>query len=68
MNFTIGHERQEDGRRLAEVPELADVLAYGVTAAEAMAKAEAPALRVIAGRLEHDEPEPQFNSVAVPAA
>ncbi len=40
MNFTIEHEREGDRRWLAEVPELPRVLAYGATAAEAMAKAE----------------------------
>ena len=49
--FTIRHEREEDGRWLAEVPELPGVLAYGATADEAMAKAEALALRVLAERL-----------------
>ena len=52
MNFTIEHEREEDGRWLAEVPELPGVLAYGATAAEAMAKAEVLALRVLAERLQ----------------
>jgi len=49
--FTIQHEREEDGRWIAEVPELPGVLAYGATADEAMAKAEALALRVLAERL-----------------
>jgi len=49
--FTIQHEQEEDGRWLAEVPELPGVLAYGVTADEALAKAEALALRVLADRL-----------------
>ena len=44
MNFTIEHEREDDGRWLAEVPELPGVLAYGATQKEAMAKAEALAL------------------------
>jgi predicted RNase H-like HicB family nuclease len=46
--FTIQHEKEEDGRWLAEVPELPGVLAYGATADEAMAKAQALALRVLA--------------------
>ena len=46
--FTIQHEREEDGRWLAEVPELPGVLAYGDSADEAMAKAQALALRVLA--------------------
>jgi predicted RNase H-like HicB family nuclease len=68
MNFTIEHEREEDGRWLAEVPELPGVLAYGATAHEAMAKAEVLALRVLAERLEHNEAGPQTISIAVPAA
>ena len=59
MNFTIEHEREDDGRWLAEVPEIPGALAYGATANEAMAKAEALALRVLAERLEHDESGPQ---------
>ena len=56
--FTIQHEREEDGRWLAEVPELPGVLAYGASADEAMAKAEALALRVWAEGLEHKEAGP----------
>jgi predicted RNase H-like HicB family nuclease len=68
MKFTIEHEREEDGRWLAEVPELPGVLAYGATAKEAMAKAEALALRVLAERLEHNESGPQPISISIPAA
>ena len=66
MNFTIEHEREEDGRWLAEIPELPGVLAYGATPNEAMAKAEVLALRVLAERLEHNEAGPQPISIAVP--
>jgi predicted RNase H-like HicB family nuclease len=68
MNITIEHEREEDGRWLAEVPELPGVLAYGATADEAMAKAEVLALRVIADRLEHDETGPQPISIGITTA
>jgi predicted RNase H-like HicB family nuclease len=68
MNFTIEHEREEDGRWLAEVPELAGVLAYGTTADEAMAKVEALALRVLAERLENGEAKPQSISIGIVAA
>jgi len=68
MNFTIEREREDDGRWLAEVPELPGVLAYGATPDEAMAKAEVLALRVLAERLEHNESGPQAISIAVPAA
>lgn len=65
MHFTIEHEQEEDGRWLAEVPELPGVLAYGATAQEAMAKVQALALRVLAERLENDEAGPQSISIAV---
>jgi len=68
MNFTIEHEREEDGRWLAEVPELPGVLAYGAPADEAMAKAEVRALRVLAERLEHNEAKPQSISIGIATA
>jgi predicted RNase H-like HicB family nuclease len=68
MNFTIEHEREEDGRWLAEVPELPGVLAYGSTVDEAVAKAEVLALRVLAERLEHNESGPHPISIAIAAA
>ena len=51
-------EREEDGRWIAEVVNLPGVLTYGPTREEALRKAEALALRVIADRLEHGEPLP----------
>jgi predicted RNase H-like HicB family nuclease len=68
MQFTIEHEREEDGRWLAEVPELPGVLAYGATADEAMAKAEVLALRVLAERLERNETGPHPISIGFAAA
>ncbi len=68
MIFTIEHEREEDGRWIAEVPELPGVLAYGATADEAMAKAEVLALRVLAERLEQNEAGPQPISIGFAAA
>lgn len=53
MNFNIECEREVDVRWLAEVPEHPGVLAYGVSAEEATAKAEVLALRVLAEQLEH---------------
>lgn len=53
MDIRIEYEQEPDGRWLAEVPELPGVLAYGTTADEAMLKAQALALRVLAERLEH---------------
>ena len=48
MTFTVEYEREDDGRWLAEVIELPGVLAYGGTENEAIAKAQALALRVLA--------------------
>ncbi|HVL36725.1 MAG TPA: type II toxin-antitoxin system HicB family antitoxin [Burkholderiales bacterium] len=67
-HFTLEFEREEDGRWIAEVPQLPGVLAYGVTADEAMARAEALALRVLAERLEHSEAKPQAISITIATA
>ena len=61
-------ERENDGRWIAEVPDLPGVMAYGRTRREAITKAEALALRVLADRLEHGEKIPELSDVfAVPA-
>ena len=65
MKFEIECEREEDGRWLAEVPQLPGVLAYGSSADDAMAKAQILALRVLAEQLEHGESRPQSISIAV---
>ena len=44
-------EREEDGRWIAEVPDLPGVMTYGETREDAIAKVEALALRVMADRL-----------------
>jgi predicted RNase H-like HicB family nuclease len=66
MEYSIECEREEDGRWLAEVPELPGVLAYGATAEEAQSKAQVLALRVLAERLEHGEARPVDISMSVP--
>lgn len=57
MIFTIGHEREDDGRWIAEVPEVPGVLAYGSTREEAMV-ARALTLRGLAERSENNETAP----------
>jgi predicted RNase H-like HicB family nuclease len=64
MDFSIEYEQEEDGRWLAEVPQLPGVLAYGATPNEALAKAEALALRVLAEQLEQGESHPQPISIS----
>lgn len=48
-------EQETDGRWIAEVPEIPGVLVYGATTDEAIAKAQALALRVLVERIEHGE-------------
>lgn len=52
MKLTLETEQEDDGLWIAEVPELAGVLAYGTTREEAMARAEVLALRVLAEQSE----------------
>jgi predicted RNase H-like HicB family nuclease len=68
MTFTIEFEREDDGRWLAEVLELPGVLAYGQTSDEAIAKAQALALRTLADRLDHGDSAPEFVTISFAAA
>jgi predicted RNase H-like HicB family nuclease len=63
MTLTIEVEQEEDGRWLAEVPEFSGVLAYGQTRQEAIARAQALCLRVLADRLDHGESVPELSRV-----
>ncbi|MBI4688875.1 MAG: type II toxin-antitoxin system HicB family antitoxin [Nitrospirae bacterium] len=56
-------EREEDGRWIAEVPDIPGVLAYGKIREEAIAKVEALALRVIADRIDHGENIPELDEL-----
>jgi predicted RNase H-like HicB family nuclease len=53
MDFTVECEQKVDGRWIGEVPELPGALAYGASSSDAITKAEALALRVVADRLEN---------------
>jgi predicted RNase H-like HicB family nuclease len=68
MQLTLEIEREDDGRWMAEVPQLPGVLAYGSTADEAMSRAEVLALRVLAERIEHGEASTVPINFALPAA
>jgi len=67
MDYSLEVEQEDDSRWIAEVPELAGVLAYGATQEEAMVKAESLALRVMANRLEHGEAKAQSIRLTVAA-
>jgi predicted RNase H-like HicB family nuclease len=61
-------EKEDDGRWIAEIPDLPGVMVYGSTREEAISKVQALALRVLADRIEHGEEIPQLREVfAVPA-
>lgn len=68
MQLTVEIEREDDGRWIAEVPDLVGVLAYGMSRDEAIAHVEALALRVLADQLEHGEAGPDLVSVTFRAA
>jgi predicted RNase H-like HicB family nuclease len=56
MSYRVEIEREDDGRWIAEVVALPGVLAYGSSPENALANAQAMALRVLADRIEHGEP------------
>jgi len=61
MCLRVSVDREEDGRWIAEVPELPGVLVYGQTEGDAITKAKALCLRVLAERLEHGEVVPEMD-------
>ena len=56
-------EQEEDGRFIAEIPEIPGAMAYGKSREEALARVEAIALRALADRLEHGEPTPELPQI-----
>ncbi|HKW89846.1 MAG TPA: type II toxin-antitoxin system HicB family antitoxin [Candidatus Acidoferrales bacterium] len=59
-SYRIQVEREQDGRWIAEVPDLPGVMAYGNTEKEAVSAAQVLALRVLADRIE-EQKEPTEN-------
>ena len=68
MNFRIEAEREEDGRWMAEVLELPGAMVYAPTRDEAVARAQALALRAVAERLEHGEAGAELVDISFRAA
>ncbi len=56
-------ERENDRRWIAEVPDLPGVMVYGRTRAQAIAKVQSLALRVIADRIENGESVPELQQL-----
>jgi predicted RNase H-like HicB family nuclease len=55
VNLSIELEREDDGRWIAEVPELPGVMSYSVTREEAIGNSERLAIDVITDRIAHGE-------------
>lgn len=58
-SFKVEFEQEEDGRWLADIPELPGVMAYGKTKQDAEVAAVALALRVLADRTEQVRKPPK---------
>jgi predicted RNase H-like HicB family nuclease len=56
MYLTLQLDREDDERRIAEIPELPGVLVYGTTREDAIIRVKVLSLRVLADRIEHGEP------------
>ena len=67
MSFKIECEQEQDGRWIAEGPDLPGVFEYGETSAQAISRVEILARRVIAEQLEYHETGPKTISIVVPA-
>ena len=61
MNFTIEMYQEEDGRNLANIPEIPGCMAYGATEEQAIRKAIVLALQIYADEIEHNEVEEEIN-------
>ena len=61
--FKIEVEQEDDGRWIAGVTDLSGVMVYGPTRDEAIARAQALALRVLADRLDNGEALPDIENV-----
>ncbi len=53
--FTVEFDREEDGRWIAEVPQLPGVMVYGRSKRDALVKVQALAYRVLADHIEKDK-------------
>lgn len=55
MELTIETEREDDGRWIAEIPQIPGAMVYGSTREAAMRSVQALALRVLSDRIELGE-------------
>ena len=63
MCLTVNLEREDDGRWIAEVPDLPGVMVYGQTRDDAISKVKALTLRILADRIDHGESVPEMDQL-----
>lgn len=68
MKFTVEVEEEVDGRWIAEVPELSGTMVYVATREQAITRAKALALHVLADQLEHGETTADLDNISFAAA
>lgn len=68
MNLIIEIDQEEDGRWIAEIPEIPGAMTYGQTSQQAVISVKSLALRILADRLEHGESIPEMEQVFLIAA
>ena len=61
-------EMEDDGRWIAEYPEIQGAMVYGDSRDEAVSRVEALILRILADRLENGEEAPELEKVFTVAA
>ena len=66
--YKVETEVETDGRWIAEIPDLPGVLAFGATEKEAVTSAQAPALRVLADRIEEQKEPAETVTVSIEEA
>ena len=63
MCLSVILDREDDGRWVAEIPELPGVLVYGQTEDDAITRVKALGLRVLADRIENGEVVPEMDEL-----
>jgi predicted RNase H-like HicB family nuclease len=63
MALSIEIDWEEEGRWIAEIPDIPGVMVYGMSRQDAISKVKVLALRVIAERIEYGEPVVDLESI-----
>jgi predicted RNase H-like HicB family nuclease len=68
MILKVSFEREEDGRWIADIPEIPGVMVYGASKEEALAKVQRLALAVLSEEMEESQEPTDFLTVSFVAA